>query len=179
MFFKTDNKEIVAAYAKYQSDRSALHEAAKAFAKEYNAKPIVIGCRDGANFAGIVFDRATSLNTEVWRKPNRQYFNISNLRVKPTKKIYQAEYDFEKKKYDDLITKHFPNGEKVDFNLFLKTLGLGGGDLFFAGFHCFPLDGFLYIDTTIGKLAGTLTEILGSEHQAAHVKFNQKEKSDA
>ena len=175
MFFKTDNKEIVAAFAKYNSDKAELHKCAEAFAKEYDAKPIVLSRHGGSNFGGIVFDHTTSVNHEIWRKPSRQYFNISSLRVKPAKKIFQEEFDAEKKKYDDLLEKHFPNGTKVDFNLFLKKIGIGIGDLFFSGFKCFPLNGVFYIEAKTEKLKESLTEILGSEFQDAYAQFHKEE----
>mgnify|MGYP000978906222 CR=1 FL=1 len=177
MFFKTDKSEIVEAYAKYNSDKAELHKCAEAFAKEYGAKPIVLSSHDGAEFGGIVFEHTANINHEIWRKPSRQYFNVSHLRVKPTKKIFQEEFDAEKKKYDDLLEKHFPNGKKVDFNLVIEKMGIGSGDLFFSGFACFPLNGVFYIKANIEKLKVNLTEILGSEFQEAYAQFN-KEKTN-
>jgi len=166
MFFKTNKPKAVNAFNKFNADRVALRASADDFAQEYDAKAVILADSDRVYFGGINFNNNFNVNREIWRKPDRK-FGISQLRSKPTKKEFQAEFDAELEKWESLKEKHFPNGSEVKKSDFYKTLGFDWGDLFFSSFACFEHNGFLYIDTSISKIAEHAEEILGSEYTTA------------
>ena len=168
MFFKTDKPEAVNAFKKFNADRVALRVAADAFAQEYDAQAVILGDSDRVFFGGIKFNNNANVNREIWRKPDHK-FGISSLRVKPTKKEFQLEFNAEIEKWNGLKEKYFINGASVKKSDFYKTLGFDWGDLFFCSFACFEHNGFLYIDTSISKISEHAEEILGSEYQDADV----------
>ena len=171
MFFKTNKPEAVNAFNKFNADRIALRACADDFAQEYDAKAVILADSDRVYFGGISFNNNSNVNREIWCKPDRK-FSISHIRSKPTKKEFQAEFDAELKKWKSLKEKHFLNGTEVKKGDFYKTLGFDWGDLFFSSFACFERNGFLYIDTSISKIAEHAEEILGSEYQAADAERN-------
>ena len=166
MFYKTNQPEVVNAFNKFNADRAELRVAADAFAQEYDATAVILSDATDVYFDGIEFNNNLGVNREVWCKPNRQ-FGTSSLRVKPTKKEFQAEFNAEVEKWKQLKLKHFPAGTCIKKADFYNTLGFDWGDLFFSSFKCFEHSGFLYIDTGISSVAKHAVEILGSEYQAA------------
>lgn len=176
MFFKTNKPKAVNAFNKFNADRVALRASADDFAQEYDAKAVILADSDRVYFGGISFNNNSSVNREIWRKPDRK-FSISHIRSKPTKKEFQAEFDAELEKWKSLKEKHFPSGSEVKKSDFYETLGFDWGDLFFSSFACFEHNGFLYIDTSIPKIAEHAEEILGSEYQAADADHRTKEKA--
>lgn len=176
MFFKTNKVEAVSAFNKFNADRIALRAASDAFAAEYDAEAVVLGDSTRVYFGGINFKNNSAVNREIWRKPDRK-FKTSDLRVKPTKKEFQSEFDAEIKKWKALKAKYFPNGSEVKKRDFYKTLGFDWGDMFFNSFACFEHNSFLYIDSSISTVAEHATEILGSEYQAADADRKIKEAS--
>lgn len=174
MFLKTNNSQVIDAFNKFNADRVALRASADAFAQEYDAQAVILADSDRVYFGGINFNNNSNVNREIWRKPDRQ-FGISSLRVKPTKKDLQVEFSAELEKWKSLREKHFPNGTEVKKSDFYKTLGFDWSDLLFSSFACFEHNGFLYIDTSISRIAEHAEEILGSEYQAANADHKAKE----
>ena len=136
MFFKTNKEEVIAAFHKLNADRAALRVNAEEFAKEYDAEAVILADANSVYFGGIKFNNNFDVNRDIWCKPNRQ-FGTSSLRSKPTKKVFQAEFDTELDRWNSLKEKHFPNGTKVNKSDFYETLGFDWGDLFFSSFACF------------------------------------------
>lgn len=167
MFLKTNKSEVINAFNKFNADRAALRADSDAFAQEYDAQAVILADSDHVYFGGLKFNNNQNVNREVWRKPDRK-FGTSSLRSKPTKKEFQAEFNVEVQKWKELKEKHFQNGTTVKKSDFYKTLGFDWGDLFFSSFSCFQHNGFLYIDTSISKVAEHAIEILGSEYEAAN-----------
>ena len=166
MFFKTNKPKAVNAFNKFNADRVALRASADDFAQEYEAKAVILADSDRVYFGGISFNNNSNVNREIWCKPDRK-FSTSHIRSKPTKKEFQAEFNAELEKWKSLKEKHFPNGSEVKKSDFYETLGFDWGDLFFSSFACFEHNGFLYIDTSISKIAEHAEEILGSEYTTA------------
>lgn len=166
MFFKTNKPKAVNAFNKFNADRVALRVSADDFAQEYEAKAVILDDSSRVYFGGISFNNNSNVNREIWCKPDRK-FSISHIRSKPTKKEFQAEFNAELEKWKSLKEKHFLNGTEVKKSDFYKTLGFDWGDLFFSSFACFEHNGFLYIDTSISKIAEHAEEILGSEYTTA------------
>lgn len=173
MFFKTNKPEVLNEFADFNTNKMALHASVNAFAKEFEGDGVIYGNASEIFFGGIIFKNNASVNRNVWTKPHRQH-GTSNIRVKPLKKEYLDEWQAEKDKWDLLIKKHFPNGERVSKNGFYQSLWIDWGALLFAGFSCFEVDGFLYMDTSIQ--IKDAVEILGSEYKEAEKRFNQSEK---
>lgn len=172
MFYKTDKPEVLAAFNKFNADRATLRDATDAFAAEYDATGVVLSDSDRVFFGGIQFNENSKVNREVWRKPCRQ-FGLSSLRSKPTKKEFQAEFDAENLKWDQLEEKHFPNGKTVKKSDFYKTLGFDWGDLFFNSFKCFEYKGVLFIDSSFA--IKDAIEILGSEYSTADAEHKKEQ----
>lgn len=172
MFFKTNKEEVIAAFNKFTADRIALRAASDAFAAEYDAEAVILGDATSVYFGGINFKNNSVVNREVWRKPDRQ-FKTSSLRVKPTKKEFQSEFDAELERWKALKEKYFPNGTTVKKTNFYKTLGFDWGDLFFSSFACFEYQGYLYIETSLSRVAENAIEILGSEYEEANTSHKK------
>ena len=168
MFFKTNKEEVVAAFHKLKADRAALRLNADKFAKEYDAVAVILRDSDSVFFSGIKFNNNAVVNRDVWCKPDRQ-FGISRLRSKPAKKEFQAEFDAELQKWNSLKDKYFSSKTRVQQSEFYKTLSFDWGDLLFSSFACFEYQGYLYIDTSISRIAENATEILGSEYEKAKI----------
>lgn len=176
MFFKTNKPEAVNAFNKFNADRAELRVHAEAFTNEYDATAVILGGSTDVYFGGIKFNNNLAVNREVWRKPDRK-FGTSDLRVKPTKKEFQVEFDAEVAKWQQLKIKHFPTGTRIKKCDFYTTLGFDWGELFFSSFACFEHGGFLYIDTSISHVAKHSVEILGSEYAEAQAKKNKEPQS--
>ena len=163
-FYKVINETSLNAYKKLVSERLELRANAELFANEYDSKPVFLQDSDSIWFCGIKFKDNSKINREIWTKPSREYGH-SWLRVKPLKKDLKEEFDAENKKWDQLHSKYFPNGTRVDKNSFYATLGLDGSSFFFDSFSLFEFQSAFYIKTTIDMK--NTTEILGSEYFSA------------
>ena len=163
-FYKFISEASLNAYKKLVLDRSELRANAKIFANQFDAVPIMLQDSDHIWFCGIKFNDNSKANPEIWTKPSREYGH-QRLRVRPLKKHLQEEFEAEKKKWDQLHSKYFSNGTRVDKNTFYSTLGFDRSSFFFGSLSVFEYQGAFYISTTIDMENGT--EIMGSEYLVA------------
>lgn len=170
-FYKIICEKSLNAYNKLVSDRLELRANAELFSNEYDAKPIILQDSDSIWFCGIKFNDNSKVNREIWTKPSREYGH-SWLRVKPLKKNLKEEFDAENEKWNQLMSKFFPNGRRISKNDFYETLGLDGSSFFFGSFKAFEFQGVFYIETTLDMK--NAIEILGSEYQQAQVEHNKE-----
>lgn len=171
MFFKTNAPEAVQAMTDFFAKKSALHAAADAFAAEFDAKAVVTMDINRVSYAGFIFNNPGHVNTGVWTKPLPGHHRISNLRTKPTKKEFQAEWVEASEKLKTLFDKHFPDGARISKDEIYKSLGTDWGNVAFTGLACFLHDGYVYVNTGLSKL--NAEEILGSEYEQAAAAFKQ------
>lgn len=173
MFYKTDNPTVLAAINELSAQRVALRANAENFAREFDAVPVILRDNDSFYFAGLKFNNTPKLNFDVWRKPSNHGY--CELRAKPTKAAYKAEWEAEKAKYEELHSKHFAGGTVVSIEPFYRTLGFDSGSLLFVKFSCFEHNGVVYVDTGLTLI--NAVEILGSDYNAAEKEYRAAEKA--
>lgn len=172
-FYKVINEESLNAYNKLVSDRLELRANAELFANEYDSEPVILQNSSSIWFCGIKFKDNSKINREIWTKPSREYGH-SWLRVKPLKKNLREEFDAENEKWNQLMSKFFPNEKRISKKDFYKTLGIDDSNFYFNSFNLFEFQGVFYINTTIDMK--NATEILGSEYLTAKQAHEMVEK---
>jgi hypothetical protein len=163
-FYKTDAQAVLAAWEEERIQKAALQADVDAFSARFGGKGLMYA--DPARFAGIKFPKAAP--RDLWRAPDRnglQWPRSAPLKgataeTKAALKALNAEWD-----------QHVPRGS-VDGNDVYEALGFSSSmDFMFEGLTLFVHDGFLYASTS--KAMPAMTEILGSEYEAAKQALRQ------
>ena len=171
MFFKTNEPKAIQALTDFFQKKHELHVAADKFAAAFDAKAVITMGLNDVTYAGFIFNKPDQVNTGVWTKPLPARHRISNLRSKPTKKEFKAEWEEASEKLKALRDELFPNGERISKDAIYESLGTDWGNVAFAGLGCFLHDGYVYVKTGLSKL--NAQEILGSEYEQASASFKQ------
>ncbi|TDB28428.1 hypothetical protein ATCM_12620 [Stenotrophomonas sp. ATCM1_4] len=163
-FYKTNAPAVLVAWEQESAQRVALQAAINAFSARFGGKGLMYA--DPARFAGIKFP--TPAPRDLWRAPDRnglQWPRSAPLKgatadTKAALKALNADWD-----------QHVPRGS-VDGNDVYEALGFSSSmDFLFEGLTLFVHEGFLYASTS--KAMPALTEILGSEYEAARQAMRQ------
>jgi len=168
-YYKTDNPAVLAIHAQIEAAKDVLLAGAKAVAAEFNGRPMFSHNIHSYEFANLVlndyYDRA---DRDFWTKPNRQT-QISSPRTSKVKGKSQEQADFIKKYYEMAP-------KSVDLEPLYKAMGTDWGNLCFSGYTMFFVDGTLYFGTS-AALGEVMTEIMGSEFDAARLRYQQAQKA--
>lgn len=181
-YYKTCALEVMSAYAEMQAATKVLTDNCKTFADKFDAVNVMQTSMTGRNFGGLCLNNyATRDDKHLWTTPNRN--NISwpraNISVKTYKqslpfnltpeevkqKVKQAKLDL--KELESKYKKERVGMDRVDFDKFFASFGTDWANLMFGGLQWFDHDNTLYLAT---KNTLPLTEILGSEYEAAESK---------
>lgn len=168
-YYKTSDPAVLAAWKAYQEQADQLQKQGDEFAALFpNAKALFsTDIHSGRRFYGLAFTPAAP--QPLWTKPNPKCGNEQRPRNSLPAGIKGDERKALKAELDQLAERYKANWpkDKADLEPFLAAMGLGGGKLFFAGYKQVITDGTVYIETSAAP-GGALTEILGSEFDAAY-----------
>ncbi len=175
-YFKTNHPEVIAAFNENSQRRKALADRADQFAIEFGGEAIFLKS-GGVDtwFGGLKF--APPKPSDLWRKPDAH--GCQHPRTSLAKGTKEERKQL--KELNDLYTartNHFNLNERVSRDDFLKSIGTHWGQVMFSGMSYFLHDGFIYVDTT-AKLNDKVTEILGSEFNAAENAHDKAKKEQA
>lgn len=165
-FYKTTDASVLAAHASFEAAKNDLIEKANALGKEFDGKPKF--CSDVHRFkcAHLVLNNYHQReDKDLWTKPDQNYLSAPRRgKVKGKTK--------EQKELQDRYWDMFP--EPVEANPLYESMGLNWGELLFGGgFTMFAHDGAIYLRTG-AKVGPMMTEILGSEFNAAEQNLRQE-----
>lgn len=165
-FYKTTDANVLAAHANFEAAKNALIDNANELGKEFDGKPKF--CSDVNRFkcAHLVLNNYSQReDKDLWTKPDQNYLSSPRRgKVKGKAK--------EQKELLDRYWELFP--ESVEANPLYESMGLNWGDLLFGGgFTMFAHDGAIYLRTG-AKVGPMMTEILGSEFNAAEQNLRQE-----
>lgn len=159
-YYKTNDPEVMAAWKKDRTDRAALQTKIDAFAARFSGKGLMYA--EPARFAGINFP--VLMDRNLWCAPDSN--GLQRPRSKPLKGA-STEIKTALKTLNTVWQVHMPTGQVRSDQLY-KAMGHGNSlDFVFGGITLFVHDGWLYAKTGYEKMP-KLTEILGSEYEAAH-----------
>ncbi len=165
-FYKTTDASVLAAHASFEAAKNDLIEKANALGKEFDGKPKF--CSDVHRFtcAHLVLNNYHQReDKDLWTKPDQNYFSWprrGKVKGKAT----------EQKELLDRYWAMFP--DSVDATPLYESMGICWGDMLFGGgFTMFTHDGAIYLRTG-AKVGPMMTEILGSEFNAAEQNLRQE-----
>jgi hypothetical protein len=167
-FYKTSDKNVLAAFAAYAEQNTEIDAQAKAFADLFGAKPVYRLDFSGRSFFGLKFTPA--LSSPLWTKPRDGdtqqprsvlHRDISRTSTPEARKRLNAELKTLNAKYSD----NFPKGKAL-LDQFWESMGTDWGSLLLSGVGFFPTDEIIYV-TTSARLNDRVTEILESEYRKA------------
>ena len=165
-FYKTTDASVLAAHASFEAAKNAMIEKANALGKEFDGKPKFSRDVNRFSFANLVLNNYSPReDKDLWTKPNQH--NLSSPRRGKVKGKAN-----EQKELLDRYQAMFP--DSVDANPLYESMGISWGDLLFGGgFTMFTHDGAIYLRTG-AKVGPMMTEILGSEFNAAEQNLRQE-----
>lgn len=167
-YYKTSDAGVLAAWKTYREEADRLQVLGNEFAKRYEgASPLFsTSFHSGRRFFGLKFK--PEMPQPLWTKPDPKaegsQFPRSSL-PPGTKGDERKAMKIELTKLREDFNEHKPKGE-ADMQPFLDSMGLGGGALFFGSYKHIAKDDCLYVSTS-AKPSSVMTEILGSEFEAA------------
>ncbi len=172
-YYKTSDAGVLAAWKAYRESADRLQVQGEEFAKRFVGATALFqtSMHSGRNFYGLKFN--PPMAQPLWTKPDPKadssQFPRSSL-PPGTKGEERKALKFELEKLQEEFKTHKPK-DKADLQPFLDAMGLGGGALFFNGYKHVVTPDCIYISTS-AKPSGVLTEILGSEFEAAEAASN-------
>lgn len=161
-FFKTNDPAVLAAWHAEKAAKAELQAEIDTFAQRFGGEGLMYA--DPPVLAGIKFRPA--MPRDLWRAPDNNGLQVprssplkgATAETKAAIKALQAEW-----------TEHLP-ARKIDTDGVYRALGFNNSlDFFLEGLSLFLHDGFLYASTR--KAMPSMTEILGSEYDAAYTAF--------
>lgn len=168
-YYKTNDPAVLAAWNEYLQQVDVLTKKGEEFAAMFpNAKPLFsTDIHSGRRFFGLAF--TPQAPQPLWTKPDPKCGHVQRPRNSLPAGIKGEERKELKVELDQLAERYKANSpkDKAELEPFLAAMGLGGGRLFFAGYKQVVKDGVVYISTS-AKPSETMTEILGSEFDAAN-----------
>ncbi|QZI93153.1 hypothetical protein SIPHO049v1_p0028 [Vibrio phage PS14A.1] len=183
-YYKTNNPEVLAAYAKMMAETDRLVEASKKFAALFGATNLMNTSMTGRAFGGLVFDSFNLRDDKhLWTKPDRhgRSWPRSSLNVKSYKDTFkfknisedELKANVKQAKADlvELRAKYKDNSvgmERVSFDDFFKSFGTDWGNLMFSGLQWMSHDDHIYFASG-ADFSKVMTEILGSEYELAEL----------
>ena len=167
-YYKTSDARVLAAWKTYREEADRLQVLGNEFAKRYEGASAMFSTsfHSGRRFLGLKFNPA--MPQPLWTKPDHKAGGSQFPRqaLPPgTKGDERKALKLELTQLREDFNEHKPKGE-ADMQPFLDSMGLGGGALFFGSYKHFAKDDCLYVSTT-AKPSSVMTEILGSEFEAA------------
>lgn len=165
-FYKTTDASVLAAHANFEAAKDALIEKANALGKEFDGKPKFSSDVNRFKCAHLVLNNyCLREDKDLWTKPDKH--NLSAPR--------RGKVKGKTKEQKELLERYwemFP--ESVETNPLYESMGLNWGDLLFGGgLTMFAHDGAIYLRTG-AKVGPMMTEILGSEFNAAELSLRQE-----
>ena len=158
-YYKTTDSGVLAAHAAFNAAKEALIEKANALGKEFDGKPKFSSDVNRFKCAHLVLNNYHQReDKDLWTKPDQNYLSAPRRgKVKGKAK--------EQKELQDRYWDMFP--ESVEANPLYESMGMNWGELLFGGgFTMFSHGGAIYLRTG-AKVGQMMTEILGSEFDAA------------
>lgn len=161
-FFKTNDPAVLAAWHAEKAAKAELQAEIDAFAQRFGGEGLMYA--DPPVLAGIKF--RPPMPRDLWRAPDNNGLQLprssplkgATTETKAAIKALQAEW-----------AEHLPT-RKIDTDGVYRALGFNSSlDFFLEGLSLFLHDGFLYASTR--KAMPSMTEILGSEYDAAYTAF--------
>ena len=167
-YYKTSDAGVLAAWKTYREEADRLQVLGNEFAKRYEGASAMFSTsfHSGRRFFGLKFNPA--MPQPLWTKPDHKAGGAQFPRqaLPPgTKGDERKALKLELTQLREDFNEHKPKGE-ADMQPFLDSMGLGGGALFFGSYKHVAKDDCLYVSTT-AKPSSVMTEILGSEFEAA------------
>ena len=167
-YYKTSDARVLAAWKTYREEADRLQVLGNEFAKRYEGASAMFSTsfHSGRRFFGLKFNPA--MPQPLWTKPDHKAGGVQFPRqaLPPgTKGDERKALKLELTQLREDFNEHKPKGE-ADMQPFLDSMGLGGGALFFGSYKHVAKDDCLYVSTT-AKPSSLMTEILGSEFEAA------------
>ena len=167
-YYKTSDAGVLAAWKTYREEADRLQVLGNEFAKRYEGASAMFSTsfHSGRRFFGLKFNPA--MPQPLWTKPDHKAGGLQFPRqaLPPgTKGDERKALKLELIQLREDFNEHKPKGE-ADMQPFLDSMGLGGGALFFGSYKHVAKDDCLYVSTT-AKPSSLITEILGSEFEAA------------
>ena len=167
-YYKTSNAGVLAAWKTYREEADRLQVLGNEFAKRYEGASAMFSTsfHSGRRFFGLKFNPA--MPQPLWTKPDHKAGGSQFPRqaLPPgTKGDERKALKLELIQLREDFNEHKPKGG-ADMQPFLDSMGLGGGALFFGSYKHVAKDDCLYVSTT-AKPSSVMTEILGSEFEAA------------
>ena len=167
-YYKTSDAGVLAAWKTHREEADRLQVLGNEFAKRYEGASAMFSTsfHSGRRFFGLKFNPA--MPQPLWTKPDHKAGGSQFPRqaLPPgTKGDERKALKLELTQLREDFNEHKPKGE-ADMQPFLYSMGLGGGALFFGSYKHVAKDDCLYVSTT-AKPSSLMTEILGSEFEAA------------
>ena len=167
-YYKTSDARVLAAWKTYREEADRLQVLGNEFAKRYEGASAMFSTsfHSGRRFFGLKFNPA--MPQPLWTKSDHKAGGSQFPRqaLPPgTKGDERKALKLELTQLREDFNEHKPKGE-ADMQPFLDSMGLGGGALFFGSYKHVAKDDCLYVSTT-AKPSSVMTEILGSEFEAA------------
>lgn len=169
-YYKTNAPAVLAAMDQHEAESQVITEAGKAFAAHFGGKLLVHNSIHGYRIAGLRFNP---------KKPVRLWTNPGDCgEQRPRQSITKgtSEERAELKALKEDWAARLPRAES-DFAPVMAAMGTDWGNCIFNdGFGMFAYGGWIYV-VTGAKLADCMTEIMGSEYQAAREQFDAARKA--
>lgn len=166
-YYKTTDSNVLAAHAAFNAAKEALIEKANALGKEFDGKPKFSSDVNRFKCAHLVLNNYHQReDKDLWTKPDQNSLSAPRRgKVKGKAK--------EQKELQDRYWGMFP--ESVNANPLYESMGLNWGELLFGGgFTMFAHGGAIYLRTG-AKVGQMMTEIIGSEFDAAEQSLRQED----
>ncbi|KII38382.1 hypothetical protein [Pseudomonas fluorescens] len=167
-FYKSSEKEVLAAWAAYAEQNTEVVAEAKAFADHFNATPVYRHDLFGQSFFGLKFSPA--LTSPLWTKPGdgdtqrpRAALprDVSRTSTPEAKKRLNASLKELDAKYNENLPK-----AKASLEPLWESIGTDWGNLLLCGVGFFATVEAVYVSTS-ARLNDRMTEILASEYATA------------
>lgn len=160
-FYKSNHPEVIAACDLVHAEKMALYAAANALAAEVGGKAVYSVSITGDTFYGIAFERPA--DTMIWMVPERK-----SRAQRPRKKPKAGATAEQRAAHQALVAtwKAKVPTQTAGGDAMFEAIGTEWGQLMFTGISYGVRDGWLYVSTK-AKLNDRMTEILGSEYEAA------------
>lgn len=167
-YYKTSEKEAVAAYAAYAEQNTGVVAEAKAFADRFNATPVYRHDLFGRSFFGLKFSPA--LTSPLWTKPGDG--DTQRPRTALPRDISRTSTPEARKRLNAMLkalyaeySENFPKG-KASLEPLWESIGTDWGSLLLCGVGFFATDEAIYVSTP-ARLNDRVTEIIASEYNKA------------
>lgn len=167
-YYKTSDTGVMATWQVYREESDRLQLLGEEFAKRYEGATALFSTSmySGRSFYGLKFSPA--MPQPLWTRPDPKAEGSQFPRqcLPPgTKGDERKALKVELTKLREDFNEHKPKG-KADMQPFLEAMGLGGGAMFFNSYRHIAKADCLYVSTS-AKPSNVMTEILGSEFEAA------------